>query len=316
MSTTAAATKPAETRPDIAQPSERAELPAISRERIAYHPSVQERFGIDRASWRALVEAIFPAAKSFEGVLLALSYCRARKLDPFKRIVHIVPVYDSEKRAYVETVWPGIAEHRTTAMRTGLYGGCDAAVFGEDVSQSFSGTIGRRGEEKQVTHQVTFPEWCQVTVYRMINGQRVPVPGPRVYWMETYATMGRSSIPNEMWRKRPRGQLEKCAEAAALRRAFPEELGSEPTADEMDGQTIDHQTTLETETTQRPDLVKPQNGATAEKPGKKPPAPKADPVEEEADHTDDQAGERPTAETKPATNGAGAKKPATSLFED
>ena len=43
-----------------------------------------------------------------------------------------------------------------------------------------------------------------------------------------------------MWANRPVGQLEKCAEAGALRRAFPEEIGNELTAEEMAGQrTID-----------------------------------------------------------------------------
>ena len=43
-------------------------------------------------------------------------------------------------------------------------------------------------------------------------------------------------MPNHVWERRPDGQLEKCAEAAALRRAFPEELGNEYTAEEMEGQ--------------------------------------------------------------------------------
>jgi RecT family len=43
-----------------------------------------------------------------------------------------------------------------------------------------------------------------------------------------------------MWSNRPVGQLEKCAEAGALRRAFPEEIGNALTAEEMEGQhTID-----------------------------------------------------------------------------
>lgn len=37
-----------------------------------------------------------------------------------------------------------------------------------------------------------------------------------------------------MWQKRPYGQIAKCAEAQALRKAFPE-VGSAPTADEMEG---------------------------------------------------------------------------------
>ena len=41
-----------------------------------------------------------------------------------------------------------------------------------------------------------------------------------------------------MWASRPVGQLEKCAEAGALRRAFPEEIGNDLTAEEMEGQHI------------------------------------------------------------------------------
>ena len=208
---------------------------ALSTERLPWHPAVGERFGIERSDWRALVEAVFPAAKTSEGVILALSYCKARNLDPFKRVVHVVPIWDKVKRGYVETVWPGIGEARTTAMRTKQFAGCDDTKFGPDIDRSWTmaGDDDDRGgkSERQVT--ITFPEWAQVTVYRKMGEERWAVPGPRVYWMETYATRGRTLVPNDMWIKRPRGQLEKCAEAAALRRAFPEELGDEATADEM-----------------------------------------------------------------------------------
>ena len=59
-------------------------------------------------------------------------------------------------------------------------------------------------------------------------------------WKENYAVKGgqeKSVAPNAMWTKRPYGQIAKCAEAQALRKAFPE-IGSEPTADEMAGKTI------------------------------------------------------------------------------
>jgi phage recombination protein Bet len=238
-------------RPQLALPRTAETLPAIAPERLPYHPSVQERFGIDRASWRALVEAIFPTARSVEGVILALSYCRARRLDPMKRPVHIVAVWDRERKRYVDTVWPGIGELRTTAMRTGLYAGCDPAQFGPDITQTFSGKAGG-DDSRDISVTVTFPEWAQVTVYRMVNGQRVPVPGPRVYWLETYATVGRDGVPNEMWRRRPRGMIEKCAEAAALRRAFPEEIGNDLAAEEIGGASPDETSIVTVAATEEP----------------------------------------------------------------
>lgn len=200
---------------------------AIAPPRLPYHPAVEERFGVSLTEWRALVDAVFPLAKEASSVILALSYCRARKLDPFKKPVHIVPMWNSALKRMVETVWPGIGELRTTAFRTGQYAGRDEAKYGET----------RRAKLGSV--EIEYPEWCQVTVYRLLGGQRLPFPGPRVYWMESYATQARdSSEPNAMWKRRPFGQLDKCAEAAALRAAFPEEIGNEYAAEEMEGQTM------------------------------------------------------------------------------
>lgn len=197
-------------------------LPTISPPRLPYHPQIEERFGVDRASWKALVEAIFPTATSTESVILALSYCRARKLDPFKRNVHIVPIWNKQLGRMVDTIWPGIGELRTTAFRTGEYAGRDKAEFGPTISKRIG-----QGE-------VNFPEWCQVTVYRSVKGERVAFAGPQVYWEETYATVSRNDdSPNEMWATRTRGQIEKCAEAAALRAAFPEEVGSDYIPEEL-----------------------------------------------------------------------------------
>ena len=216
--------------------------------RLPYYTALKDRFGVDQAGWRALIDAVWPTAKTVEAVLLALSYCKSRNLDPFKRPVHIVPIWSSVLRKEIEGVWPGIGELRTTAMRTGLYAGCEPAAFGADVTRTFTGSVKDKSKKDErgnasytsKTVEVVFPEWCQVTVYRLLStGERAAVPGPKVYWLETYARAGRTELPNEMWSKRPRGQLEKCAEAAALRRAFPEEIGNEITAEEAAGQTFE-----------------------------------------------------------------------------
>jgi phage recombination protein Bet len=202
---------------------------ALQAPRLPWDARIEETFGVDRASWKALVEAIFPAAKTTDAVCLALSYCKARGLDPFKKMVHIVPIWDSALGREVETVWPGIAEHRTTAFRTGQYAGADSAEFGPTIEERFEGS--RRNVSYSCT--VKYPEWCQITVYRFVRGQRVPIPGPRVYWTETFSGVAGLRVPNNRWEQAPYQMLEKCAEAAALRKAFPEEIGDQYTNDDV-----------------------------------------------------------------------------------
>ena len=217
--------------------------------RLPYHAAVQDRFNIDRSGWKALVEAVYPLAKTPDAVIMALSYCKARKLDPFKRPVHIVPMWDAKagndgNGGYVETVWPGISEIRTTAFRTAQYAGCEETEFGPTVSHTFVGTKDRWENRKrvgteQIEVKVTFPEWARITVLRDMNGRTCRFVGPKVYWAESYASQGKLDVPNSMWADRPIGQLEKCAEAAALRKAVPDELGNELTAEEMHGKRVE-----------------------------------------------------------------------------
>lgn len=200
-----------------------------------------QREGLDAGLWRVLCESAFPAAKSAEAILLALDYCKARKLDPLKKMVHIVPMWSSQLGREVETVWPGIAEVQTTATRTGKYAGMDEPKFGPDITRTFRGVRGKNVGETEVT--VTFPEWCSITVYRIVDGQRCPFTEP-VYWLEAYGRGGKSELPNDQWIKRPRGMIMKVAKAFSLRAAFPEE--ADYTKEEMEGRAIeDYETTIE-----------------------------------------------------------------------
>lgn len=230
-------------------PPNTTEVALFQKPRLPWHDQIEKSFGdigVTKQTWKALIDAIYPGAQTADSVILALSYCKARNLDPFKRPIHIVPVWNNEKRALVDTIWPGIAEIRTTAVRTGQFGGADAAIFGPDKTRTFEGETGRDNNKKHEKVTLAFPEWAQITVYRITpQGQRVAIAGPRVYWEETYACQGRTELPNSMWQKRTRGQLEKCAEAAALRRAFPEEIGNEQTAEEMGQDFYDPSKTIE-----------------------------------------------------------------------
>lgn len=211
--------------------------------RLPVTESFLERHELTSPQWRTLIDSAFPNARTADSIIGAVDYCRVRNLDPFKRVVHIVPMWSKQLKRYVETVWPGIAELRTTATRTKSYAGIDKAIFGPTIEREF---VDKYEDERDprnnrdIKRVIEFPEFCDVVVYRLVGGIRCPFYAS-VLWVEAYATVGRESeMPNEMWRKRPFGQLEKCAEAAGLRRGFPEEIGGELAAEEAAYKTIDH----------------------------------------------------------------------------
>lgn len=177
----------------------------------------------------ALKTSLYPGA-SDASVDMVLAYCKAAGLDPMKKPVHIVPMWDGKAREMRDVVMPGIGLYRTDAARTGEFAGMSEPEFGPMVTER----IGSR--------DVTFPEWCKVTVYRQLRTGHIAEFTAVEYWIENYAIKGgkeQDQSPNAMWSKRVRGQLAKCAQAQALRMAFPEAVGAEPTAEEMEGKAID-----------------------------------------------------------------------------
>lgn len=203
-----------------------------------------------------LLNSIYPGAKR-ESAMLALSYCRAGGYDVMLKPVHIVPmsVKSGEKNSYGndvyvmrDTIMPGIGLYRINAARTGQYAGMDEPVIGPmrefEFEQMKREWVAQPNSDKKkpkdtfTAATITYPEYVTVTVYRLVGGFRVPFPA-REYWMENYATASKDSVaPNSMWARRTIGQLIKCAEAQALRKAFPE-VGSQPTAEEMSGREFD-----------------------------------------------------------------------------
>lgn len=210
---------------------------------------------------KVLQTSLYPGAE-LESIKLVIAWCKASNKDPMKRPVHIVPMQvkqkvknkDGQPTNKTEYVWrdvimPGVGDYRTDAARTGEYAGISQATFGSDVEKELGGSPIMEWSDdahakvdtgrKHPTVKFRFPEWCELSVFRLVGGTRCEFSSGRVYFEETYATQSKDNdAPNAMWKKRPRGQLEKCAEAMALRRAFPE-VGAQPTADEMAGKTLD-----------------------------------------------------------------------------
>lgn len=181
-----------------------------------------------------LQSSLFPNSKS-QSVAMVLDYCRAAGLDPMQKPVHIVPMWDSLSGEMKDVIMPGIGLYRVQAARAGCCG-ISEPEFGPDVTEEFPEEQGKKGKLPALT--LTYPSWCKVTVKRMVNGVLSEFTAIE-RWKENYATASKfSQQPNAMWQKRPYAQLAKCAEAQALRKGFPE-IGSQPTAEEMEGKVID-----------------------------------------------------------------------------
>lgn len=191
----------------------------------ALPPQVVER-GLDRAAWNTLCRSLYPGANP-ASVLLVVDYCKARKLDPLKKPCHIVPMQVKDARTgnyeWRDVVMPGIYEIRTTAQRTEEYLGHDKPEYGPMVDCA----------------GVTAPEWCAFTVHRWNPRAEKSAPFPVQVWFRECVATKKDGNANERWRKAPIQMMTKCAEAAALREAFPDELGGQQTAEEMEGRMVE-----------------------------------------------------------------------------
>jgi len=188
--------------------------------------------GINRACWSALRNTLYPS-NSNDAIILAWEYCEARGLDIMMKPVHLVgmnvknPVTGNKE--WRDVVMPGVGLYRIQADRSNTYAGADEPEFGPTITVEFPDAY---NQSKIVT--VSYPEWCKYTVYKLV-GDRVVTFSAKEFWVENYATQkAGATCPNAMWQKRPNGQLAKCAEAQALRKAWPE-IGQEATAEEMMG---------------------------------------------------------------------------------
>jgi len=180
---------------------------------------------IDQHIWSALKNSLYTGAKD-ESIKMVLDYCKAAKLDPMQKPVHIVPMSVKNavtgKYEYKDVVMAGVGLYRIQAARSNQYAGVSEPEFGEDVTCNLGGV------------EITYPKWCKVTVKKLVNNAIVEFTA-KEYWLENYTSKKDELTPNTMWRKRPYGQLAKCAEAQALRKAFPEIVSQYPTAEEMEG---------------------------------------------------------------------------------
>jgi len=132
--------------------------------------------------------------------------CQRSGLDPFSRQIYAI------KRGGKMSIQVGIDGLRSIAERTGQLDGSETYWCGEE------------GDWKDVWLGKTPPAAAKTIVYR--KGSSHPFVG--VARFQDY------NAGQGLWSKMPAAMLAKCSEALALRKAFPADMSSLYTADEME----------------------------------------------------------------------------------
>lgn len=135
-----------------------------------------------------------------------LHQCRKTGLDPLAKQIYFQKRQNKKTGESQMTIITGIDGYRLVAQRTGQYAGNDDPVFDDEAK----------------------PRKATVTVYRIVGGIRCPFTAS-ARWEQYYP----GDYLGFMWNKMPHLMLGKCAEALALRKAFPAELSGVYTAEEM-----------------------------------------------------------------------------------
>lgn len=136
-------------------------------------------------------------------------------LDPLSRQIYAIrrKQWDSDANAKVDkmSIQTGIDGFRLVADRTNRYAPGKDNVYEYD-------------DEKRLVK-------ATATVMKLVGGTWHPVEASAFFW--EYAQVNAKGELTAMWKDKPHIMLGKCAEALALRKAFPAELSGIYTSDEM-----------------------------------------------------------------------------------
>ena len=149
--------------------------------------------------------SVAPGCSDDELVFFA-KVCEHKGLDPFAGEIVAIPRWDSRAGRNVLVIQETVAGLRALAERSGLYNGQDPPAWcGPDA----------RWVEVWLDTK-TAPAACKVAVYR--KGWDRPTVG--IARFSSYVQLDKQGNPTGLWKTGPDFMLWKCAEAAALKRAF------------------------------------------------------------------------------------------------
>ena len=157
---------------------------------------------------RVILETCCNGAPQAEARAL-IAIAEARGMSPILGECYFVKRWDSQKGREVWAVQAAIDSFRIKAEQTGLYAGQDEPEYEYD----------EKGALMLARVRVWRKDW--------------PRPAVGVARWKEYVQTTKGGSPTRFWAQMPHNQLAKCAEALALRKAFPAVLSKVYTPEEM-----------------------------------------------------------------------------------